>query len=70
MRLFWASFKHCENKSEQKIVAIPRANVKKGSKTLRNLPSIWPGFHAVFFWPKLECVRRLAFLSVFCQFAI
>lgn len=56
--------------AKKKIVAIPRAQLKKGSKTLRNLPSIWPGFHAVFFWPKLECVRRLAFLSVFCQFAI
>ena len=47
-----------------------RLLLKKGSKTLRNLPSIWPGFHAIFFWPKLECVRRLAFLSVFCQSAI
>ena len=65
MKLFWASFKHYENKSGQKIVANTRAVKKKGI-----LPSIWSGFHAVLYWPKLECVRRLALLSAFWQYAI
>ena len=62
---FDRNFQHCKNKSGQKIVANTRAVKKKGI-----LPSIWSEFHAVLYWPKLECVRRLALLSAFWQLAI
>ena len=56
------------------VLEFPVSLTRKNSKTFPffpdNLPLVWLVFLSIFVWPKLEYVKRLAFLCAFFQFSI